>query len=74
MTSIRTTFADAIRRVNAAYRQLPDPDSYDLFTPELVQLEAELETAWAAGDEPATRRAINAWETGHLEAFRKAGR
>lgn len=74
MTSIRTTFADAIRRVNAAYNQLPDPDTFDLFTPELLELEAELETAWAAGDQDATLHAIKAWETGHLEALRKAGR
>lgn len=74
MISVNSRLALAIRRANAAYRQVPDPDLIDPFTVEYRRLEGEIDTAMTCGDDLAAYRAIEAWEAHCLDAFKKATR
>lgn len=63
--TIRELLASCVRRANMLYERHPEP------RPSVIEetwrdLEAELDTALAAGDEARARRAIAAWSA-HVE-------
>lgn len=72
MKPVRAELADALRVLNARYRDLPDPESVDLFTDELLDLERQISAAMTAGNDPAARRAIRTWRDRHLANFHGA--
>lgn len=72
MKTVRAELADALRILNARYRELPNPEIVDLFTDEILDLETQIGAALAAGDDPAARRAIRLWRDRHLTNFQKA--
>lgn len=64
--------AAAVRRVNARYSQVDDPESLDVFTDRWISLEREVDTALAAGDDLEAEKAIRAWEHHCLKVFTEA--
>jgi len=72
MKSIREEMADSLRRVNAAYSRLRDPESVDIFEAEWMALRSAVDVAVADGDDRAARKAIKAWERHALDEFTRA--
>jgi hypothetical protein len=68
MNTPRAELAKALREVNVAWDGSPEPRP-DVFAP-LGDLERELNTAFAAGDELAAREIVAAWRA---EALRLLG-
>lgn len=74
MKSARAELAAALRLLNAAYRRLPNPEALDLFTEDVLELEALIGREMRAGNDQAARTAIRAWRDRHLANFKRAGR
>lgn len=72
MISVNSRLALAIRRLNAEYAKLPDPDSVEVFTDDFIRLEGAIDLALAAGDDPAAFAAIQRWESECLRIFTEA--
>ena len=70
--SVNNLLAATVRRVNARYSQLEDPEHVDVFTDRWIALEREVDTAVAAGDDLAAEKAIRAWEHHALKTFEEA--
>ena len=72
MISVNSRLALAIRRLNAEYARIPNRDSVDIFTDDFIRLEGEIDTALAAGNDPAAFAAIERWEAECLRIFKEA--
>lgn len=72
--TVNAFLATAVRRVNARYAQVEDPESIDIFTDRWRHLERQVDTALAAGDDLAAERAIRAWEHHALVTFTEMNR
>lgn len=72
MKTVRTELADALRLLNARFRELPNPENLDLFTDEILDLERQIGAALATGEDHAARQAIRLWRDRHLANFQEA--
>ncbi len=67
--SVNAFLAATVRRVNARYNKLENPEQVDIFSDRWRELERKVDTAMAAGDEQAAKEAIRAWEYHALLTF-----
>ena len=74
MISANSRLALAIRRTNAEYAKLDRTTQETIELDSIIALEAKVDTAMAAGDDPAAFAAVEAWEHECLRIFEEATR
>ena len=70
--STRCELAAAVRRVNAAYRRVPESARPDINAQTWRDLEAEIDRAAAKGDREVALLAVEKWEANALVELERA--